>query len=62
MLVSCRGKTFEIYPVDEYMNENWTGPSVVSDWRKAKKGDWVLTSNDFVTEEAGEGGTNYETG
>ena len=48
MEVSCRGKTFNIYPINEYMNEDWQGPSVVSDWRQAKKGDWVMTSNDFV--------------
>ena len=53
MQVSCRGKNFEIYSLDEYMQDDWNGPSVVSDWRKADKGDWVITSNDFVMEIVG---------
>ena len=53
MQVSCRGKNFELYSLDEYMQDNWNGPSVVSDWRKADKGDWVITSNDFVMEIVG---------
>ena len=35
------------------MKDDWNGPSVVSDWRKADKGDWVITSNDFVMEIVG---------
>lgn len=53
MQVSCRGKNFELYSLDEYIKDNWTGPSVVSDWRKADKGDWVITSNDFVMQIVG---------
>ena len=53
MQVSCRGKSFDIYSLDEYMKDDWNGPSVVSDWRKADKGDWVITSNDFVMEIVG---------
>lgn len=50
MKVSCRGKTFDIYSLEEYNNNDWQGPSAVSDWRKAEKGDWVVTDDGFVME------------
>ena len=47
MKVSCHGKKFIVYNKQDA--ESLKLP-IVKDWRKAKKGDWVHTSDDMVVQ------------
>ena len=47
MKMTCRGKKFLVYTVAEAMEK---GINALFDWRKAKKGDWVVTGDGKVME------------
>ena len=47
MEMTCRGKKFLVYTVAEAMKK---GINALFDWRKAEKGDWVVTGDGKVME------------
>ena len=47
MEMTCRGKRFLVYTVAEAMKK---GINALFDWRKAEKGDWVVTGDGKVME------------
>jgi hypothetical protein len=47
MKIKCRGKIFDVYDLPEALK---IGIKPVKNWRKAKAGDWICTSDDKVVQ------------
>ena len=58
MHIQCRNKIFEIYTVDQAKEQRI---DYTTDWRSAKKGDWILTADKKVLEVIGRTKLNTKT-